>query len=581
MAFEPVLTNDKAIRLNPLVCAAFNADFDGDQMNVHVPLSMKARIEAKVLMMPTKNILSSKDGEPIIKPSQDIVLGIYYLTEERENARHVKTIFSNTDEVRSAYDAKVIDEHTKIKVRIDGKQVDTITGRVIFKEILPHSFPFTMINKTITKTDIEGIIGYLYNNYGEGDTVDFLNSLQRLGFEYATKSGISISMDDFIATKKNNNIYKMVNSGAIKGTLYIDETNYKKNLSPQDHYYLTNEAIKMSENKEYMATKAHGLMRGLVYAANNVIVSEDDCGTVRDTFVTAITDNGMVLLPLEDRIIGRVSAGEIRDPNTGMIIIGLNEVITRDVAKKIVNAGIDKVAIRSVFGCGSDDGVCAKCYGSDLSTGLITEIGEPVGIVSAQSIGEPVYQHVMDTRYSVGKENDMTTFGLPKIIALFDGKYRKEKSDVALYKILNNYDIDELRLSLLNELQYLYRSHNMNVNDKHFEVIIRRMTEWIEVREPGDTLFTSGEVVKRGVFFEENALTSIESGRTAKGQPVLLGITKVSLFTESWLTAAAFRETTNVLIEAGINGKIDWMKGLSENAIIGKLIPAGIGFLER
>ncbi|MBI4847957.1 MAG: DNA-directed RNA polymerase subunit beta' [Nitrospirae bacterium] len=656
-AFDPVLTDGKAIRLHPLVCKAFNADFDGDQMTVHVPLSLEAKIESRVLMMSVNNILSPANGRPVMTPTQDMLLGIYYLTKERPDAKHVETIFSGADEVRCAYDAGVIDEHTKIKVRINGNFQDTTTGRIVLHGLFPCGFPFEKINKTITNSDIEEIIAILYNLFGKQDTVETLDRLMRAGFEYATKSGISVCMDDIVTpaarnhiiedttikeseymkmfSKTNNDddeslftsdeqkkpivalwqtaadlinnqvkytfekadsslndIYMMIDSGArgswsqlqyiagIKGLVadptgeiipYAITSNLRDGLSPFQYFISTYGARKGLTDIALRTANSGYLMRRLVNVAQEIVISEEDCGTSDGIYISAISLNTISISSLENRITGRFSAEEILHPATNEIILMPDKEITEAKAENIFTSGLEKIKIRSVLTCHAVNGVCAKCYGRNLSTGQIVDIGESVGIIAAQSIGEPATQLIMDSKHLNGSN------GLPRIVELFEARQPKDKTSVNIQRILEETGLREAQLAILNELQIVYRLQHICINDKHFEIIIRKMTENIKIEDPGDTLFLRGETVHRQIFVEENTQVQFEGGKPSIGKPLLMGITKATLSTDSWISAASFQETTKVLTEAAINGAVDELKGLKENVIIGGLIPAGTG----
>jgi len=665
MAFDPVLVEGKALRLHPLVCKAFNADFDGDTMAVHIPLSLEAQTEARVLMSSVNNILTPANGSPVIEPTQDIVLGIYCLTREKPDTDWNGMIFSDADEVRNAYDAGVIDESTKIKVRIDGRIIETTTGRILFREILPCGFPFHLINKTLKRDDLMMIIGYLYSEFGASDTVEFLNKLMDIGFQYATKSGLSVCMDDIVAPlwkdsiiedarnkekeyisefkrkededdddefldyiERNNKITQlwqkasgviydeviktfektessfnsirmMIDSGArgnwnqlsqiagIKGFLsdpseknmpVIITANYREGLSSFDYFRTASRMHMQAARISKYSTNTGWLMRRLVDVAQDIVITEDDCGTLDGINVAANKMNDIFLQSLEERITGRISAEEIRHPETGAIFLKPDEEITEIISKKLAQAGIGKVTIRSVLTCGSKSGVCAKCYGRDLSIGLPANVGDAIGVIAAQSIGGPLVQSVFDMRheYQIMPVNNTQAF-LSKLLELFEARIPKESSSANYKNILAKSGLKDALSLLLDEFQIVFRQHKIFIADKHFEVIIRRMVEKIKVEETGDTLFLKGELVKRQRFVEENANVEFEGGRPAIGKPVILGITKASLSSDSWISAASFQETTRVLMEAAISGSVDEFRGLKENVIMGRVIPAGTG----
>lgn len=910
-AFDPVLVEGKAIRLHPLVCTAFNADFDGDQMAVHVPLSIEAQIEARVLMMSVNNILSPASGKPIVVPTQDMVLGIYYLTKEKKGARGEGKIFSDPEEVRIAYDSGNLEEHARIKVRINGQLVETTCGRVIFNEIVPPGIPFSFINKELTKKELGNIIDYSYKRLGRRTTVEFLDKLEKMGFEYATRSGISICMDDMhIPSRKAelikeaekevmeiqkqyadglitqgerynkvidiwanvteriseemmkelgaedgrklseeemkerrsfNSIFMMADSGARGSTAQIRQlagmrglmakpsgeiietpikANFREGLTPLQYFISTHGARKGLADTALKTANSGYLTRRLVDVAQDVIVTEDDCGSIDGITLTSLIEGGEIIQPLEERIIGRYAVEDIVDPITKHVLVKRNEEINEELAHKIIEAGIDRVKIRSVLTCETKYGVCAKCYGRDLGRGQLVELGEAVGIIAAQSIGEPGTQLTMRTfhiggaatkvieqavleaknagtvkfinvkavrdregsfvvtnrnallavvdkegrekekynlvygaklrvndgdevgigqklvewdpystpiltevggrvalgdivegvsvkeevdeitglahkviidypatmrpRISIKDEqgkvtlkipgtnnlaryilpagahimvdkNDIVypgdvlakiprettktkdiTGGLPRVAELFEARRPKEQAIVteidgivefrgahkgmrivvvrggeeareyyipkgkhvsvhegdfvkageALmdgavnpHSILDILGPKELQRYLVDEVQKVYRLQGVSINDKHIEVIVRQMMRKVRIEEPGDTMFLVGEQVDKTVFQSENEKVKASGGRPAQGKPVLLGITKASLTTESWVSAASFQETTRVLTEAAINAQIDELRGLKENVIMGRIIPAGTGML--
>jgi len=908
-AFDPVLVEGKAIKLHPLVCSAYNADFDGDQMAVHVPLSIEAQIEARVLMMSVNNLLSPANGKPIVYPTQDMVLGIYYLTKEKKGAKGEGMLFSDMDEVRSAYDSGIVSEHAKIKVKIDDEIVETTVGRVLFKEIVPKEIPFKAVNKVMTKKELQNIIHYCYKKLGKRATVVFLDNLERLGFESATRSGISICMKDMhIPSKKAelikeaeaevmevykqysdglitqgerynkvidiwaevtekvaeemmrelgaedgkqmseedlkeqrafNSIYMMADSGArgsaaqirqlagMRGLMAkpsgeIIETpitaNFREGLSPLQYFISTHGARKGLADTALKTANAGYLTRRLVDVAQDVIITEKDCGTNDGIYVTALVEGGEIIQSFDERILGRTSAEDIKDPISGEIILKAGMEIDEDAVQKILDAGIDRIKIRSVLTCQSRFGVCATCYGRDLARGVPVEVGEAVGIIAAQSIGEPGTQLTMRTfhiggtatkvieqavleaksagkvkfhnlktvrnRYGVlvvlnraamisivdnqGREREKynlvyganvlveegqtvqpgqkmvewdpysvpiltevggkvalgdivegvtvreeldeitglsqkviidyptnmrprisikdehgrqtlklpdtnqparyllpagahilvekgdivapgdilakiprettktkdITGGLPRVAELFEARKPKEHALVSEidgvvefksaprgqrvvvvrsgdtvkeyiipkgkhvtvhegdwvkageplmdgavnpHSILDILGPKELQRYLVDEVQKVYRLQGVNINDKHIEIIVRQMMRKIKIEDPGDTDFLVGEQVDRMEFLEENERIKTQGGRPATGRPLLLGITKASLSTYSWVSAASFQETTKVLTDAALEGKIDELKGLKENVIMGKIIPAGTG----
>lgn len=918
-AFDPVLVEGKAIRLHPLVCAAFNADFDGDQMAVHVPLSVEAQVEARVLMMSINNILSPANGKPIAVPSQDMVLGCYWLTKERLGAKGEGKVFGSPEEVRIAFDSREVEEHARIKVRLAGAMVQTTVGRVLLSEILPSGLPFANANKLMTKKEMSKLIDSVYRQTGHRDTVDFLDKIKDIGFTYATKAGLSICIDnmhipskkeDFIGKAQRevneiekqyseglitngerynkvidiwahvteqvsnemmkelgaggdpgkvesfNPIFMMADSGArgssqqirqlggMRGLMAkpsgeIIETpitaNFREGLTVLQYFISTHGARKGLADTALKTANSGYLTRRLVDIAQDVIIHEIDCGTRDGITVSALVEGGEIIQPLEERILGRLAAEDIRDPVTGEIIVSWNEEVTEDLTKSVVEAGVDRVKIRSVLTCQSPRGVCRACYGRDLARGRLVEKGEPVGVIAAQSIGEPGTQLTMRTfhiggtaskvveqtvleakhagrikflsfdakknadihnsgiavrnkegewvvmnrntkiaivddsgrerekypvvygakikikdgdpvvvgqklvewdpysltiltevggrvaygdivegvtmkdefdevtglsrkviiehtgqtlrpRVSIKDESGKTakvpggsnavaryllpvgahifvekgatvfpgdvlakiprettktkdiTGGLPRVVELFEARKPKEQAviteidgevayggfvkgqrkvlvdnkmgDVKEYFIpkgkhvnvhegdwvrageplmdgsANPHDIldvlgpNELQKYLVDEVQDVYRLQGVSINDKHIEIIVRQMLRKVRVEDPGDTQFLPGSQVSKGVFEKENERVLSKDGKPALGKPVLLGITKAALTTDSFISAASFQETTRVLTEAAINGREDNLLGLKENVIVGRLIPAGSGFEE-
>lgn len=908
-AFDPILVEGKAINLHPLVCTAFNADFDGDQMAVHVPLSIESQIEARVLMLSVNNLLSPASGKPIVVPTQDMVLGLYYLTKRKTGARGEGRRFSDPEDVRVAYDFGVVEEHAGITVRIDGESVETTVGRIIFNEILPERIPFSMVNKELTKKELGKLIEYLHKVAGKSETVLFLNNLEKLGFKYATMSGISISIDDMhipstktefirdaeqevmevqrqysdglitqgerynkvidiwanvtervademmkeLGADENtkdiseeelrerrsfNSIFMMADSGARGSTAQIRQlagmrglmakpsgeiietpitANFREGLTPLQYFISTHGARKGLADTALKTANAGYLTRRLVDVAQDVILTEHDCGTRRGIMVTALVEGGEIIQTLDERIFGRTVAETLKDPITNETISPRNQEIDDELAKKIVEAGIDRIKIRSVLTCSSKVGVCGKCYGRDLARGEQIEIGEAVGIIAAQSIGEPGTQLTMRTfhiggaatkiieqavlnaknsgfvkfielhavknkegvrivlnrnamiaivdktgrekekynlvygakifvedgqrvesghlivewdpystpiiteiggkialgdivegvalkeeldeitglahkvvidypasmrpRISIKDElgrtgkipgtnnparyllpsgahilvdkNDIVapgdilakiprettktkdiTGGLPRVAELFEARKPKEQAIVTEvdgvvefkgahkgmrvvvvkggeesreymipkgkhvtvhegdwvkageplmdgsinpHNILDILGPTELQRYLVDEVQKVYRLQGVTISDKHIEVIVRQMMRKIRIEEPGDSSFLIGDEVDRMVFVEENEQVKANGGRPSQGKPLLLGITKASLATESWVSAASFQETTRVLTEAALGGSVDELRGLKENVIMGRVIPAGTG----
>ena len=915
-AFDPVLVEGKAIRLHPLVCAEFNADFDGDQMAVHVPLSVEAQIEARVLIMSVNNVLSPANGRPLAIPSQDMVLGCYWLTQERPGATGEGKILYSPEEVRIAYDAGQLDEQAKIKVRIDGALVETTVGRVLFGEILPASIGLSYVNQVMTKKEMTKLIDAVYREVGLHETVKMLDKLKDLGFYYATKAGVSLCIDNMhIPTKKEvllgkarkdvaeverqyneglitngerynkvidiwahvseqvatemmkeikagggqgpedtlNPIFMMADSGArgssqqirqlggMRGLMAkpsgeIIETpitaNFREGLTVLQYFISTHGARKGLADTALKTANSGYLTRRLVDISQDVIVSEEDCRTADGIDVSALVEGGEVIQPIEERILGRIVAEVILDPLTGEVVVPGNEELDETRVKAVVEAGIGHVRIRSVLTCQSRWGVCVKCYGRDLARGKLVELGEPVGVIAAQSIGEPgtqltmrtfhiggtaskvVEQSVVESRHDgvlkylsfdakknadfhnrhtavqnkqgewvvmnrnakiavyddsgrerekypvvygakiivkdggrvtvgqklvewdpysltiltevggkiaygdisegvtmkeevdeitglsrkvvieqagtnlrprvsikddgnktaklpgsgaparyllpvgahifvekgaivhsgdvlakIPRETTKTkdiTGGLPRVAELFEARKPKEQAviseidgevsfggfvkgmrkivvdnkmgDIKEYFIprgkhvnvhegdwvrageplmdgsANPHDIlnvlgpRELQRYLVNQVQEVYRLQGVSINDKHIEIIARQMLKKIRIEDPGDTNFLPGAQVGKFAFTDENQRVLAEGGKPAIGKPVLLGITKASLNTDSFISGASFQETTRVLTEAAINGRVDDLRGLKENVIVGRLIPAGTGF---
>ncbi|MBN2059133.1 MAG: DNA-directed RNA polymerase subunit beta' [Deltaproteobacteria bacterium] len=912
-AFEPILIEGKAIQLHPLVCTAFNADFDGDQMAVHVPLSIEAQIESRVLMMSTNNILSPANGEPIIVPSQDIVLGIYYMTRDRLFQKGEGMIFSNPEEVRMAYDAGELDLHAKIRVRINGKIENTTAGRIILFEILPENLPFSLINKVMNKKELRALINECYRREGIKATVILSDRLKDLGYKYATRSGISISIEDMrIPTRKSeiiekaekeikridnqyksglitdgekynkaidiwaqstekissemmnemgveelegpdgktiktdsfNSIYMMSDSGSrgskdqmrqlagMRGLMAKPSgeiiptpitSNFREGLTVLQYFISTHGARKGLADTALKTANSGYLTRRLVDVSQDAVITEGDCGSVDGIWVSSLIEGGEIIQRVGERILGRVVLQDVYDPITGELLVKANEMIDEAKVRVIENAGLEKVLIRSVLTCQTKHGICKKCYGRDLAHGHEVNIGEAIGIIAAQSIGEPGTQLTMRTfhiggtaskrveqttilarnegevsfqnlktvkndegnyivmnrngeisvlgkggreveRYPIiygailkvrdgqsikadqviaewdpftipiltevpgtvkfgdiidgltmqekrdkvtGKisrvivearkvetrprisikgsdqktaslpgsdkakaryhlpigaiimvnEGDKVgagtvlakiprettktkdiTGGLPRVAELFEvrkpketailseidgtvsyGQYSKGRRRVTItpdvgdpvdyfitkgkhvsvlegdyirageplmdgsanpHDILKIRGLKELAKYLVNEVQEVYRLQGVSINDKHIEVIVRQMLRQVTVRDVGNTNFLLGEQVERWRFEEENMAVIEKGGQPATAEPLLLGITKASLSTESFISAASFQETTKVLSDASVAGKVDYLKGLKENVIMGRLVPAGTGINE-
>ena len=756
-AFEPKLVGGKAIRLHPLVCTAFNADFDGDQMAVHVPLSEEAKAEARILMLGANNILSPKDGKPIVTPGQDMVLGNYYLTMEKAGEPHEGKVYKNADEALMAYERREITLHTRIAVPVRSfkyklfiddvkdKYLVTTAGKLKFNEILPDTFQY--LNEP-TKDNIEGItpmkyfldqgvnipeeiakmpltdafdkktlqkiIAQIFKRYKTTETSIMLDKLKDLGFKFSTVAGITFSMNDIVTSEhkqeylaegkekvdkinkqfkrgliteeerkssvcdvwlnvtnqvhgelakiskemKENPIFMMMNSGArgsanqfgqmagMRGLMAKPDgsmveipitSSLVDGLTVNEFFLNTHGARKGSADTALRTADSGYLTRRLVDVAQDIIVKEEDCGCLSGLVVSAFIDekDGSVIEPLADRILGRYTAKKVINPETKEMIVDKDEEITEAIVAKIERAGIKEVEIRSALTCTSPNGVCQKCYGRNLATGNLVETGEAVGIMAAQSIGEPGTQLTMRTFHSGGVAGaDDITQGLPRVEELFEARNPKGKATIAeitgkvtniedvngKWKVTITNDVDsrdhitsyeaKLRVEvgtevnagdrltegaispkellavtdpittqeyILKEIQKVYKSQGVDISDKHVEIIASRMISKMKVVDEGDTDLVAGLTVSMREFAERNRPVLLTGGVPATGRPVILGITKSSLETDSFLSAASFQETTKVLTDASIKGKVDYLKGLKENVILGKLIPAGTG----
>ncbi|MGN0992702.1 MAG: DNA-directed RNA polymerase subunit beta', partial [Bacilli bacterium] len=755
-AFEPKLIGGKAIRLHPLVCPAFNADFDGDQMAVHVPLSEEAQAEARLLMLGANNILHPKSGEPVVTPAQDMVLGNYYLTMEKSDEDEGR-VFKNSNEALMEYERGDLKLHTRIAVKVNSFKhklfseehkddyLITTVGKLIFNEILPDTFPYineptkeniekitpskyflkpgTNIPEAIKKMPLvepfpvktlKQIIAQIFKLYKTTETSIMLDRLKDLGFKYSTVSGATVSSHDVatsshkpeiiangkkmvdkinkqysrgliteeeryesvinvwykakdevqaelqeIADKSvDNPIFMMMKSGArgkisqfvqlsgMRGLMSkpggrVIEipviSSFKEGLSVSEFFLSTHSARKGSADTALNTASSGYLTRRLVDVSQDVIVKEADCSTDFGVSVEAFINekDGTVIEGLYDRIVGRYASKKVINPETKEVIVEKDALITEKEAEKIVNAGIQKVEIRSILTCNTHNGVCQKCYGRNLATGNIVEVGEAIGIMAAQSIGEPGTQLTMRTFHTGGVAGgEDITQGLPRVeelfearnpkgqatIATIEGKIKDIKEDHGKYKIKIKNKLDEiehitnygakLRVSkgdevtvgekltegnispkellavtdpittqtyILKEIQKAYRAQGVDISDKHIEVVVSRMISKIRISDGGDTELLIGSLVNIKDFTDVNKDAILKGKRPATGKPILLGITKASLETESFLSAASFQETTRVLTDASIKGKVDTLQGLKENVIIGKLIPAGTG----
>ena len=727
-AFEPVLVEGKAIHLHPLVCTPYNADFDGDQMAVHLPLSAGAQAEARILMLSSNNILLPAYGNPVSIPTQDMVLGLYYLTFQREEYRGpakaavsedfdgvardgAMPAFSDSKEAVLAYETHGIKLQEWINVRRNGELVKTTVGRVIFNQAFPEAWNHRFVNGIVDKGELKKIITDCYRTYGNAETAGFLDAIKDLGFHYATLSGTTVSISDIIVPEKKheivadaqkevddlhrlfeqgfisddeqynktieiwsraseevtsamqaaqnplNPVFMMATSGARGSIAQVKQlggmrglmsdpsgrileipvkASLKEGLTVLEYFISTHGARKGLADTALRTADSGYLTRRLVDVAQDVIVREEDCGTTSGITVHDIRSGKEIIEPLGDRIVGRRAAEELRtDPRRPTTaIVKRNDEITEEKAKAIVEAGIEDVKIRSVLTCRSKYGVCAVCYGRDLATSGRADIGTAVGIIAAQSIGEPGTQLTLRTFHTGGVATEDIITGLPRVEEIFEA--RKPKGQAVITEIAgtikfgddksrrvvtivdatgeeHEYDIpsgthlavtdgqvvvagdqlnegslnphDILRLKgeaalqsdMVREVQKVYRSQGVDINDKHVEVIVRAMMRKVKIVEGNDTLMLPGQVVEAATFHDNNARTKAENKEIATANPVLLGVTKASLATESFLSAASFQETTKVLTDAAIRGKYDPLLGLKENVIIGKLIPAGTG----
>lgn len=723
-AFEPVLVEGKAIKLHPLVCTAYNADFDGDQMAVHVPLSVEAQAEARFLMLSVNNILAPKDGTPITTPSQDMVLGCYYLTIEAQGGeKGTGTVFKDFNEMLLAYQNKTVQLHSLVKMRVvleDGRSsiVESTVGRFIFNENIPQDLgfvdrsvdPFGLeIDFLVDKKALGKIIDKCFRKHGNTETAVLLDHIKSLGFKYSTRGGITVAVADmkipeakkgYITAAEEkvdkyekayrrglisdeeryervietwtettekvtdalmagldrlNNIYIMAHSGARGSKNQIRQlagmrglmanasgktvevpvkSNFREGLSVMEYFTSSHGARKGLADTALRTADSGYLTRRLVDVSQDVIVREVDCGTTETTETFAIKDGNEVIEVLYDRIVGRYTIDPIVNPTTGEVIVEADSMIKEDEAEKIIAAGIETVQIRTVLNCKTNHGVCSKCYGRNLATGKEVNIGEAVGIIAAQSIGEPGTQLTMRTFHTGGVAGGDITQGLPRVEELFEA--RKPKGLAVITEITGRVEIDEtgkrkeisivpengetevyaipygsrIRVKhgqmveagdpltqgsinphdivrvkgiggvqdyIVKEVQRVYRMQGVDVNDKHIEVIVRQMLSKVKVEDPGDTELIPGGYEDVLTFDKCNEEAIAQGLKPAVAKRVLLGITKASLATESFLSAASFQETTRVLTEAAIKGKEDHLIGLKENVIIGKLIPAGTG----
>ncbi len=732
-AFEPQLIEGKAIQIHPLVCTAFNADFDGDQMAVHLPLSAEAQAEARILMLSTNNILKPSDGRPVTMPTQDMIIGLFYLTSDREDQVGEGRSFSSVAEAIMAFDRREITIQSKVKIRFTdivaprglqveagvegaGLSLDTTLGRALFNETLPADYAY--VNERVDKRKLGEIVNDLAERYTKVEVAASLDALKDAGFAWATQSGVTVSIDDVTTPEdkagllaeyeahaakvqkqferglvtdderrqelieiwteaaakvgrameenfdRTNPIYMMVDSGASGNMNQIRQvaamrglvanpkgeiiprpikSNFREGLTVLEYFIATHGARKGLADTALRTADSGYLTRRLVDVSQDVIIREDDCGTERGLpkVIGVRSEDGVVRKDenAETAAYARTASVEVTHPESGETLVGAGEDLGDVKIGELVAAGITEVKVRSVLTCDARTGTCAKCYGRSLATGKLVDIGEAVGIIAAQSIGEPGTQLTMRTFHTGGSASaDDITQGLPRVVELFEarspkgrtpiveaaGRVEIEDTDKARKVLVTPDDGSEVqeyvvskrsRLNvengehievgqhltagtpdpqdvlrilgvrkaqehLVDEVQAVYRSQGVSIHDKHIEIIVRQMLRRVTVIESGETTLLPSDLVDRVKFEEENRRVVSEGGTPASGRPVLMGITKASLATDSWLSAASFQETTRVLTDAAINGRSDSLRGLKENVIIGKLIPAGTG-LER
>jgi DNA-directed RNA polymerase subunit beta' len=727
-AFEPQLVEGKAIQIHPLVCTAFNADFDGDQMAVHLPLSAEAQAEARILMLSTNNILKPSDGKPVTMPTQDMVIGLYWLTTAKDEAPGEGRSFASIAEAIMAYDREELDLQAKVKVRLkdtppplgwqapEGYEagqpytLETTLGRCMFNETLPADFPF--VNFEVGKKQLSGIVNELAEKYPKVDVAAALDALKDRGFHWATRSGVTIAIEDVVAPPnkaeilasyekradkvqreydrglitdderrqelieiwthatadvaadmenafpRTNPVWMMVNSGARGNPMQVRQiagmrglvsnpkgetiprpikSSFREGLSVVEYFISTHGARKGLADTALRTADSGYLTRRLVDVAQDVIVREEDCGTDR-TIPFRLGDRNaegvLIKSPVaENSLIGRTIAEDVEVDGTVIFPAGTD--LNDTVISRLLEAEVEEVRTRSALVCESKIGVCAACYGRSLATGKRVDVGEAVGIIAAQSIGEPGTQLTMRTFHTGGVAGQDITHGLPRVQELFEARIPKgvapisevagrikieetektrkvvvvpdDGSDEISYQVpmrsrllvkegehvdvgqqlimgaINPHEVLRIlgpravQLHLVHEVQEVYRSQGVSIHDKHIEIIVRQMLKRVNILESGDTELLPGDLVERPLFEEVNRTVVAEGGTPAAGRPVLMGITKASLATESWLSAASFQETTRVLTEAAMHAKSDPLLGLKENVIIGKLIPAGTG----
>ena len=753
-AFEPTLVEGRAIRLHPLVCEAYNADFDGDQMAVHVPLSQEAQAEARLLMLAAQNILNPKDGKPVVTPSQDMVLGNYYLTLEQEGRVGEGMYFKDMNEAMLAYQNGYVHLHSRIAIHASAlphkpftewqkeRMLVTTVGKLLFNEIMPDEFPYlnepSMENLEVAtpdkyflepgsnikeeiekrpivlpfkKKNLGQIIAEVFKRFHITETSMMLDRMKDLGYKYSTRAGLTVGIADIsVAGNKKeilsdahnqvdeisklfrrglitdderyervietwnaakdeiqsaltktlgsrNPIFMMSDSGArgnisnftqlagMRGLMAAPNgkimelpvtSNFREGLTVMEMFLSTHGARKGMTDTALKTADSGYLTRRLVDVAQDVIIRETDCGSDRGLTITAIKEGNEVIETLEERMLGRYAQRSVKHPETGEVLVARNEIITEDIARKIIEAGIEEITIRSAFTCDTKHGVCKYCYGRNLATGSEVEVGEAVGTIAAQSIGEPGTQLTMRTFHTGGVAGDDITQGLPRIQEIFEarnpkgvatisevagevvsieenaGSRTKEitikgSTDTRSYtvpftarlkveegqiidrgapltegsidpkELLRVRDVLSVENYLLREVQKVYRMQGVEIGDKHVEVMVRQMLRKVRVMDPGSTEILPGTLLDIADFTERNRSAIMNGEVPATARPVLLGITKASLETNSFLSAASFQETTRVLTDASIRGKKDHLLGLKENVIIGKIIPAGTG----
>ena len=740
-AFEPILVEGKAIKLHPLVCTAFNADFDGDQMAVHLPLSVEAQAECRFMLLSPNNLLKPSDGGPVAVPSQDMVLGIYYLTQERPGVKGEGKIFKSVNEALLAYENGIITLHSKIKVKMTktnaaGEEisgvVESTLGRFIFNEILPQDLGYVDRSKEenlllpevdfhVGKKQLKDILQHVINTHGTTRTAEVLDDIKAMGYKYSTRAAMTVSISEMTVPPvkkqliadaekkveqininynrgrstdeeryknvirvwqetdktlldallsgldKYNNIFMMADSGARGSNQQIKQlagmrglmadtsghtielpikSNFREGLDVLEYFISAHGARKGLSDTALRTADSGYLTRRLVDVSQDLIIRETDCSVgkiipgmyvysfVNDRATNSSDAKEDILEPLQERITGRYLAEDIKDPATGEIIVAANHLVTPKRAAAIIKTGVTQVKIRTILTCRSHIGVCAKCYGSNLATGQAVQIGEAVGIIAAQSIGEPGTQLTMRTFHTGGVAGDNITQGLPRVEELFEARKPKslavlaefggvvsfskteKKTDIVItddegnskaypvsrdtrvkvqegqvvvkgeeitegsenpHDIVRILGVRAVQDYMLREVQKVYRIQGVDINDKHIELIVRQMLKKIVIESAGDSDFLPGSQVDTLEFTEVNEKLEEEGKRKATGTPIILGITKASLATNSFLSAASFQETTKVLTDAAINGKVDPLIGLKENVIIGKLIPAGTG----